>query len=286
MDFLTIDLEQGTDAWKSFRKGKVGASLASTIMGENPWQTPLQLWEEITFDKDRRETPQMKRGRNLESKARDWVNAQWQVDYQPKVIQSVKYPERIASLDGFYEKDGKFHLLEIKCPGGKDHLSALTGTIPAHHMAQLQHQMDVANVDFMYYCSFDGVEAILLGIERDKEYCKVLLREELMFLKRLRDFIPPEPCDRDWTKISDPEAILKAERLMELDSLAFDIEKEREQLRTELKEKMRDPRNMVGNLKIRKITRKGAVDYSKVEELIGVDLEQYRKSPISFWQFC
>jgi putative phage-type endonuclease len=285
MKFRIVDLEQGSEEWKAFRRGKIGASMASSIMGENPFQTQLQLWEEVVFEKERFETPAMKRGRELEQLARETVNKKWHVSYQPAVIQSLDCPSRIASLDGFYETGGEFNLIEIKCPGIETHMEAVEGNIPSRYMAQLQHQMSVADVNFMYYCSFDGANTVMVGVERNEEYCKALFLEEMAFLRRIEDFRPPEPSDKDWLIVDDLKKTGQANRMAEIKRKMMELEEEYEALEILVTNNLTHPRCKVGEHTFRKITRKGPIDYAKIENLKGLDLEPYRKAPTSFWKF-
>ena len=284
MSFIIIDIEPDSPEHFEFRKGKIGASHAPDIMGVG-FHSPLQLWEELSFDRPRRKTASMQRGNDLEKEARAWVNAKLKVDYQPKIIQSMEHPWRIASLDGYYKREGKHYLLEIKCPGHQDHLQAVGGNVPEKYNPQLQHQMDLADVDHMFYCSFDGEEAALVVVERDKAYCKELLREETVFKWRLDKFVAPEPSDKDWMEIKDSEAVLKAERLRELKLLIDELEEEETDLKSDLEAALKHSRCKIGNMKVKRVTKVGNFDYKKIEEETGIDLEKYRKSPVTYWSW-
>jgi putative phage-type endonuclease len=282
--FIIIDIEPNSTEHFEFRKGKIGASMAPDIMSAG-FDTPLELWEQLMFDKKKKVSASMSRGITLEPKAREWINNKLKADYQPKVIQSIENPWRIASLDGYVEKNGEPQLLEIKCPGVQDHLTAIDGHVPDHYMPQLQHQMDVANVDSMHYCSFDGVEGTLILVKKDKEYCKKLLREETLFKWRLDNFVAPEPLDKDWVQLSDQDQLLKAERHRQIRQLLEELSDEKKEIEYELQKDLPHVRCAIGDLKIQKIIRKGNIAYDKIEELTGVDLEKYRRAPVSYWRF-
>src|ERR1044071_4059462 len=116
MKFKIIPLQQQAPEWKAFRKGKIGSSDASAIMGQSPFETPFECWERHIFHLEKETTPVMKRGTELEPVARQWVNDSLYTHYEPAVIQNREFPDLIASLDGYYYLDGKHYLLEIKCP--------------------------------------------------------------------------------------------------------------------------------------------------------------------------
>lgn len=285
MGFQIIDIEQRSPEWHEFRERKIGASDAAAILGVSPFETRLELWERLAFKKERKKTHAMQRGTELEPKALAWVNNKLKVNFEPKVIKSNEYPDIFASLDGFEMKGSMPFLLEIKCPGRQDHLEAVNGKVPDHFYPQVQHQMHVADVDEMVYCSFDGHKGAIVMVYRQKDYCKSLFREEMRFLARLINFDPPEPCDRDWFEITDSEAIKKAERRRELDLLIEELTLEKIQIEEDLKSNLDHPRCRIGNLRAQKILRKGCIDYDKIEELKGIDREKYRKNPTSYWKF-
>ena len=66
---------QGSEAWKEFRRDKIGASDVPTILGENPWETPNEFWKRRMNSVDIPENAAMKRGKELESGARSILNA-------------------------------------------------------------------------------------------------------------------------------------------------------------------------------------------------------------------
>lgn len=259
--------------------------MAPVIMGVSPFQTKLQLWEEIVFDHEKPKTKAMERGSALEGKARAWFNNKVGREYRPVVLQSVAHPELIASLDGYFENsEGKPHLLEIKCPGTEAHLMALEGKIPDYYYPQLQHQMDLAGVSEMLYVSFDGEEGKILPCFRDEYYCVDLFAAELAFFASIIDFKPPEPSDRDEVSINDPELIMEAFRYQNLSSQIDKLQAELTESKAKILASVSNSRSRIGDLKVQKVIRKGLVDYSKIEALRGINLEEYRKDPIITWR--
>ena len=66
-----IALEQNTEEGFEFRKTKIGSSDAPIIMGESPWKTPQQLWEEkMGLKESSYENAAIQRGKQLEAQAR------------------------------------------------------------------------------------------------------------------------------------------------------------------------------------------------------------------------
>lgn len=276
--FRIVPLLQNSVEWHRWRKGKIGASMAPTIMGENPYETQLQLWEKIVYNKETPDNEFMARGRAREPKARDWANNVLAWEFKPVCIESIEYPFLIASLDGLDQEYGK--ILEIKCPTSSnfDHNK---------YRAQVQHQMMLtgANVLTLQVCrSDDGEDSEFISIEKDETYCKDLLKSEMEFYRRVVEFDPPEPTEKDFM-------ILESQAGRELEQKYIGICKQLDMLE-EHKKLTREqliaicPHNRckIGSLKISKFPQKGRVDYGAIEYLKTIDLDKYRKPNTEVWR--
>jgi hypothetical protein len=62
------------------------------------------------------------------------------------------------------------------------------------------------------------------------------------------------------------------------------IQDKKEELKTAILKKADSQEICEEGIFVKKTSRKGNVDYKKIPELSMVDLEQYRKSPIEFWE--
>jgi putative phage-type endonuclease len=117
--FNIIDVEQGTDDWHQWRATGIGASDAPCIMGENPWNSRKQLFDEkldkiLGFSNKRRPlNAAMARGVSLEPEARALYNEEKGSITTSICIQSMRYPWMLASLDGI-NIDNRI-AVEIKC---------------------------------------------------------------------------------------------------------------------------------------------------------------------------
>ena len=146
-----VDVEQSSPEWHALRKRKITATDAVILMKESPWKTPSNLYHEKISDRPpSAPNERMQRGLDLEPIAREHFIRSSGVKVTPTVV--VK-DWAMASLDGMSE-DGNV-ILEIKCPGQKDHNIALSGHVPDHYRAQLQHQMYVTGLQETFYYSFD-----------------------------------------------------------------------------------------------------------------------------------
>jgi putative phage-type endonuclease len=285
--YRIVDLVQGSQEWHDFRKGKIGASMAPVIMGVSPFQTRLQLWEEIIFGTERLPTRAMERGTLLEEKARAWLNAKPGLGgvYIPRVVQMIDHPQIISSLDGYYVNEGRIHAVEIKCPGMEAHLQALEGKIPDYYYPQLQHQMHVLGIDQMLYVSFDGENGVVIPCEIDVEYCNDLMVEEHRFLDAIENLVPPEACNKDWVKIYDPSLQRLANMYQDLSNSIEEMKDQMEEIKKELISNTSHPRSIIGSMKLQKVIRKGSIDYDRIfREHEDIDCDSYRKAPIESWR--
>jgi len=176
---IPLEYVQGTIEWLEFRQNKITATDASVIMGVNKWKTKLDLYYEKTSPvKYKAPNAYMQRGIDLEPLARELFTLKTDIQLEPVVVVSTKYPWMMASLDGGSPKG---EVLEIKCCGAKDHSSALAGKVPKHYYPQLQHQMAVCEISEMYYFSFDGIDGEIVIVSRDDEYIEKMIEQEKIF---------------------------------------------------------------------------------------------------------
>lgn len=275
-----IDMEQGSQEWLALRKTKITATDASIIMGASHWKTKVQLYHEKTSDENIVITNErMQRGTELEPEARDAFMFEMGVIVAPKVV--VK-DWAMASLDGLSD-DGAC-LVEIKCPGQKDHAIAVSGKIPAHYFPQLQHQMYVCDLNEMYYYSYDGSEGIAVLVCRDDKYIAKMIEAEFEFYNNLVNKIPPEPDELDYIEREDSLWQQCASKWISVNDSLKRLEQEEEDLRKQLIFLSGECNTRGAGISLSQFQRKGNVEYSKIPELNGVNLEPYRKTPINSWR--
>lgn len=274
------EIKQNTEEWVAFRKGKVGASDAPIIMGVSPYKTPLQLWEEKMDISNPEQHAYMRRGLHLEDEARKCFEGKTGIKTEPKVVIHNHNEWMMASLDGVDETGTK--VVEIKCSGSKYHQEALDGKIPEHYIPQLQHQMSCADVSKVYYFSYDGNDGVILELERDEKYIQEMIKKEMEFFEYMMSMLPPPLSDKDyrlndsqeWIDLSNEWKLLKEKK----DLIAHDEKVLKEKFRL-----LAHGKNTEGNgVKVRFSTRPGAIDYSQIPELKGIDLERYRKKSTEY----
>ena len=173
-----VRIKQRSKSWLDWRRTKITASDAPIIMEMSPFKTPFQLLDEKLSCYESPQNKYMKRGNELEPIALQAFEKETGLVMFPAV--GVHETEWIAaSFDGVtIEEDA---IVEIKCPGKKDHACALDGKIAEKYIAQLQHQIYVSGLSFSYYFSFDGEKGVILEVKRDEEFIEKMIAKETDF---------------------------------------------------------------------------------------------------------
>lgn len=275
-----IEIEQGCPEWHSLRKTKITATDAAVIVGASHWKTRIQLYhEKLSNDPPLPPNERMQRGIDLEPIARDLFTLKTGLIITPAVL--VK-DWTMASLDGMNDRLGR--IVEIKCPGEKDHSTAVKGQVPDHYYPQLQHQIYVAGVQMAYYFSFDGIDGVIVEVKRDDKYIEKMLIEERKFYDCLINRTPPEPFEGDYIEREDSLWEECATRWKKVTNSIKDLEKEEEELRKQLVFLSGESNTKGAGISLCQIQRRGTVDYAKIPALKGIDLEPYRKGAINSWR--
>lgn len=188
---IVVELEQGSPEWLSWRDGGIGASESATVMGENPYQTPAQLWAikvGLTPAPDLSNNPHVQRGVRNEPKARERFEEEFGEFAVPLTAEHPEHRFIRASFDGILSNGLP---LEIKCPAerrlqavrafaanapvgtqlviGKEEMDAMT---LGHYYAQLQQQMLVADTEAAVFYVYDveNEAGYAFWVSADPEY--------------------------------------------------------------------------------------------------------------------
>ena len=111
-----------------------------------------------------------------------------------------------------------------------------------------------------------------------------MIEAEYKFYMCLQDKTPPEPTEKDFKERNDATWTNYALRWKCLKDAMEKMEKEEEQIRRELISLAGQSNTKGGGIRLCHVQRKGAVDYSKIPSLKGIDLEPYRKASSSSWR--
>lgn len=272
--YTRITLDEHTREWYEWRKAGIGASDAPIIMGDSPYMTKQELWDIKKGLTQAKPTNYIQAlGHKFEPIARGSFEFIVDADFPPCRVEHSEMPWLRASLDGFSEQ--RKEILEIKMVG-QAALGSFDKKNPKplkRHYAQIQHQLMVTGFDIChYYCytltpSKEAIEDVcFFEVRRDDKY----ILEELF--PKLYEF---------WKSLKEEKQvgpIALAQEYVALKEQVSEIEKRLSQIQEELLNSSTDPKFRVGPVMITRFAVKGAVDYSKVPQLEGVNLDEYRKA--------
>jgi putative phage-type endonuclease len=271
-----VKLVQGSPEWHAHRAKYRNASETAIVLGESPWQTPYQLWELRTGRRQPEVNAAMARGTALEPQARAAYEQLTGQVMQPLVLVEGDYS---ASLDGL-TFDGDL-LVEIKCPfKGRDSVlwqQVAQGEIPVHYRWQLEHQFMVSKARQGHFYVFEGADGLLLEVSPCPERWQAIHEAWNGFIRCIETDTPPALMDRDkairkdaaWQAAAESYLQLKAES----DALATRLDTAKEALLA----LAHHPSEAGFGVAVTRFWKQGSVDYKRVPELQGVDLEPYRK---------
>ena len=277
MNAKIIALPQGSDAWLQYRLSKRNASEAPAVMGVSPWVTPYQLWQQRTGRREQQVNAAMARGTALEPAARACYERLTGHIMQPVVLEAGDYS---ASLDGL-TLDGQL-ALEIKCPvrGRESSLwkSVAEGVIPEHYGLQVEHQLMVAGAEqahlFVYDADTDS--GLLVDVLPQPERWEGIRSAWDQFMQHIEQDTPPALSERDQVQRSDPAWQQAAEHYLRIKREADELAAQLDAAKAALIDLSQAPSEAGCGVTVSRYWKVGAVDYKKVSQLQGLDLEAYR----------
>lgn len=206
-----IDLKQNSDEWHDFRKNHIGASEAPIILGVSPYKTPWGLLQEKLGAKQNTISDYiLKKGHEMEERARHLFELALNTSLTPLVARSTKWPFLTASLDGMTEDRVVW---EHKLVGQEDFANIKAGNIPAKFWPQLQHQMLVTGSSkAILAASYDppeGYQYTSLVVSSDIEYqVNTLLPSLIQFWDAMNGKAEIEPGEKDCVDFSDNQELV------------------------------------------------------------------------------
>jgi putative phage-type endonuclease len=270
-----LKLVQGSQEWLDYRRTMRNASETPAVLGISPWVTPCQLWLIKTGRSTQAVTQAMTHGTQLEPQARAAYEAQTGHVMNPLVMQEGLYS---ASLDGITLAGDL--IVEIKCPfrGRQSKLwrEAREGTVPAYYAAQIQHQMMVSGASKAHLWVYVGDEGLLLTLQRDEAAMEAIRGAWDTFGQYLDTDSPPPLSVADSVQRDDPVWGEAAAAFVAAKQAADSADEALDAARQRLVDLAMHPRETGSGVSVVKLWKAGNVDYKKVPELRGVDLDRYR----------
>ncbi|MBX3672679.1 MAG: YqaJ viral recombinase family protein [Burkholderiales bacterium] len=270
-----VKLVQGSPEWHAHRATYRNASETPAVLGVSPWVTPYQLWLQRSGRAQPEVNQAMLRGTQLEPLAREAYEKLTGHVMQPLVLVKGDYS---ASLDGITLDGGL--ILEIKCPvKGRDSelwRQALEGVVPEHYHWQLQHQLMVAGAEVANLYVFDGTEGILIEQRPVRDDWAAIEDGWEGFMRFIAEDLPPPLTDRDTLIRTDADWQQAAEAFARLKAEADTVAAQLDEAKARLISLASHTSEKGHGVAVTRYWKAGSVDYKKVPELVGVDIEKYR----------
>lgn len=276
-------MKQGTLEWLLWRKQGIGASDAPIIMGDSPYKTIQELWEEkidpvTELDIGKKDFLYSSNkymadmGHKFEPQARAIAEFQLDMDLPPANMESQSNSVFRASFDGLnIERES---ILEIKMVGADVYKEFVeTSMPPAKYYAQLQHQFMVTGFKEMFLlcytlspCKTYIKDKQIKKIERNDDYIKNTLQPRLLWFwdcvqKR------KNPIDIDQSL---------GDEYIKLDTEIKELKIKLDDIKTKIIGASTEKKYSVGKVQITRFTKKGSIQYNKIPEIQSLDLDQYR----------
>lgn len=229
------------------RSTYIGGPGAATILGVNPWQTPLALWQELTGRAERTPTTEvMRSGQRLEPVVLAFAGEQLGVEVKPGPF--VRHPTLPLGghIDGEIsdEQGVEGKTTRVRTGWGEPG----TGEVPPHVAAQAMHYMGLRGYGVMWVpVLFSGLEFALYRVARDE----TLIRQMAdlcceWWSKYVETDTPPPPqtgadAARLWPKdsgkvvIADDATVAAVSRLHQVRHSLSTLEEEKDALEDRVK---------------------------------------------------
>ncbi len=282
---IFVDVEQGSEDWHALRRTKIGASNSPALLGIHPYKTSSDVYDEMMSGKKTFVNSAMRVGTEKEPVARDQFNEDNKLDFKPAVVLNKLYPYMMASLDGI--STATRLILEIKCPGEKVFDSIIPPKVPAHWEYQIQHQLAMTGYDkAVLFVFMDDLTFKEMWVFRDEDKikeianaCNRFMNENILEYKRPEELESyEERNDDEWAKEVGYYLSIKNQI-----AALTEIEKMKRESIIEL---CNGRPSKGSGIRVERSVVKGTVDYSLVEELKEVNLDQYRRPSREQWRIC
>ena len=267
-----VYLEQGSQEWLEWRRGKRMASETAAVMGISPYSSPAQVRKEKQGRGRTFVTDAMQRGHDEEPRAREAYEAATGTLYQPGVFQ---YGDYGASVDGITLEGDQ--LLEIKTPAkGKESdrwQEVAEGAISEYDYAQVQHQMMVTGAADCVFLVWSGEDYVSIVVPRNPEFFDKIREAWDEFWPTVE-----ERDDAEWAEAA--EAYRKAKETADAASAAL------EDAKAKLIALTSGKYSGGQGVEVTKVVRTGSVDWKKVQKahLADVNVDDYRKPGSEFFK--
>ena len=282
------------EEWLGWRSEGIGSSDAPIIMGVSPYMTPFQLWQVKTGKKLHvQDNMAIEKGNYWEPKVRAYYELLTGLEFPPKNFEDGALR---CSLDGWNEE--RQEILEIKVPGKEVMDAARSGVVHEKYLWQLEHQLLVTQAKCVHFVcaettgkgAYDGElgDVAVVHYRPDLDKREKLMGKLLEFWALVKEEKPPPLTEADTLERTDDKAkslYSEYKKLyLEHSKLADQyevIEEQMEKLKKEIIADMKHNKETCEGVQMMRVVQ-SRVDYSKLEEVEGIDLEKYKVEKVHY----
>lgn len=272
-----INLEQGSDDWLAWRRGKRMASEAAAACGKSDYTTPLKLARQKRGLESVYVNAAMSRGTTYEPEARSWFESMMGVMGSPAVIELGEYG---ASLDFLGDV-----MAEFKVPQSDASslwCEAARGCIPLQYQYQMTQQMAVAEKDECFFCVY--LPEAQAGHIQKFNYSPALWDEiQSGWTEFWNTYMTGDLPESEWEERTDDAWQAAVEEYQTRKAIAELAASATEDARKALIKLATSSKSRGCGLTVTKSLRQGNVNYKSIPELNGVDLDKYRSKSSEVW---
>lgn len=203
--------DMSKEEWLNARKGGIGGSDASSVLGFNPYRSSISVYLEkiqnIKHDSNKEEGKEVTYKMELGNKLEDFVASEFSLKTGKKVrnvngiLKNDKYPFALANIDRAIVGEKAF--LECKVTNSYAKTEWRDG-VPMHYQIQCYHYMAVTGVTHCYVAALIGNEELVIHkLDRDEEIINEITKLEEMFWDKcvLGGNLPSPDGSSDYSKV-------------------------------------------------------------------------------------
>lgn len=283
----TIQLNQNSPEWHEWRAQVFGASDCAAMLGISPFKTRDALLREKAEGKPASVNDYMAAifaaGHRAEASIMPHLEKQTGSPLFPCCGVLERNPQIAASLDAM-DFAGEIiveHKLYRDSKASEERFAlARAGELTDYDMAQVQQQLLVSGVGKCLFVVSDGTpdNIAIAEVLPNANWFECIEQGWAQFAADLEAYQCITREDGDWQAA--------AQDYLSLDAQIKALTEQQKAVRLRLEEMADDSgakKITGGGIVVQRITRKGNVDYKKIPELRGVDLEAYRQKSSEYW---
>lgn len=196
MKILLEGVAENREQWLKLRQSTVGSSEVATVVGMNPYETPLEMWARKTGKLPPKEaTPAMEIGSFMEPLIGKLFGKALRVQVErANILACHDEREWATASPDFWAHMGGRKIVETKFTTPRNRHIWDDGA-PPHYMLQLNWQLGICGIDHGYVCGLIGGDAedfVYENLVFSQELFDYCMERAERFIENVRADIPPK----------------------------------------------------------------------------------------------